>query len=560
MVASTLLNHPFSAHHLPPHTPCHTLSHPGIQRAPSAHSSPHNHTNLPPTQAVCEAAAVRAQVPAVALMLVRALDLDLNLKDTSGVDSDDSLGMTNRELDLEDALAQLLNTRSRRLMKVGEGVVSKQKAVHSAFCGAWGQRVTASADKKGAHKPAANAKCPSSCPSATNTLLHASDPFACTQVTFHDEEGMGEGFTSLVQLLQGCARQRSYANPWIKGPPQANKAKVLGLLAGMQVMHIKVRCRSAPNPGPAAPVTTQGAMLSVARGCPHGMQGWFTLEQPSTAKQRSRFRLRLFRHCHAPSCFMLPAPHWLQDGCGPSISTAEELVPLLAARCPRLHSLSLMHMEEEFGTSSLSGTAALLDALAASPVIKLRSLYLPWLPPSAAVFAAIERLSVGEGAMLRILQVHSVPAAYVQHLRAIHSLYVGTLPELSQLSAWSFPQLQSLHVGNRSALVPAASITQLPVLLQHAKLPRVSLLRFNCPVPEAGLSHADFIELDAGLRAVLESGDAPPVVRTGVWELQADGKPAGPVGPLRALADVWQQACAGLLAGCTHVVFFGGEP
>jgi len=236
-------------------------------------------------------------------------------------------------------------------------------------------------------------------------------------------------------------------------------------------------------------------------------------------------------------------------------------VPLLAARCPRLHTLSIMHGEEQYGTSSLSGTAALLDALAASPVIKLRSLYLPWLHPRTAVFAAIERLGVSEGATLRILKLLSVPAASVQHLRAIHSLYVGTLPKLSQLSAWSFPQLQDLHVGvgDRSALLtPAASITQLPVLLRQAKLPRVSLLSFYCSVSD--LSHADLIELGVGLCAVVESGDAPPIAHVGVWELRAVGKPAVPVGPLSALADVWQQACAGLLAGCRRIEVVGRRP
>jgi len=92
---------------------------------------------------------VRAQVPAVARELVRVLDLFLNLKDISGVESDDSLGMTYGELDLEDALAQLLNTRSRRLKEVitWEANQPEQAAAHSAFCWGMGQRVTASADK-----------------------------------------------------------------------------------------------------------------------------------------------------------------------------------------------------------------------------------------------------------------------------------------------------------------------------------------------------------------------------------------------------------------------------
>jgi len=65
---------------------------------------------------------------------------------------------------------------------------------------------------------------------------------------------MGTAYRSLVELLQGCASQGSYATPWIKGAPQANMAKVLGLLAGVQVMYIEVRCRSALDPGPAVPM------------------------------------------------------------------------------------------------------------------------------------------------------------------------------------------------------------------------------------------------------------------------------------------------------------------
>jgi len=142
-----------------------------------------------------------------------------------------------------------------------------------------------------------------------------------------------------------------------------------------------------------------------------------------------------------------PTATYLQDSIGPSVDTAHELGSLLAVRCPRLHDLGLQHVRDGFdisslfgfGTSSLSGTAALLDALAASPVIKLRSLQLPQLLASAAVFTAIERLSVGEGAVLRTLHVRSVPADSVQHLRAIHLLCLSTLPDLNRLSTWRFP-------------------------------------------------------------------------------------------------------------------------
>jgi len=217
-----------------------------------------------------------------------------------------------------------------------------------------------------------------------------------------------------------------------------------------------------------------------------------------------------------------------------------------------------------YHSSGAAGTAAFLSALAASPVISLHALNLPRLTPDQGVCAAIERLSRGRGARLRSAHLLAVPdAACAAHLHALSELTLGPLPTYpapeTVFLGFKFPHLRRLSIS--PADNATWSIFGLLALLRTASVPSLRRLQLGWYVqgaPSSASTQAQ--QLDAPLRALTASGDAPPIALAGRWELHAAGMPPIVVGPLSELVPVWQGACAGPFKGCKCVLLKGAVP